>query len=486
MTDQSFWQGKTFDDFLFRPRRGVVSSRREVTLTARLAKTLHLELPILSANMNSVTAARMAKAMALEGGIGVVHRGSSIERQCERVAEVKRSRSAVIEEPLALPLGTTIAAARRFAKRHDITGILIETAAGSRVLAGLLSQRDLPWTRDGENRPVEEFMTPFERLVVAPPGIGVPEAERILFERRIERLPLVDGERRIHGLITRKDILFLRERPFASRDHKRRLLVAAAIGARGDFLERAAALLEAGADCLFLDIAHGHSVVMEQAITAVRERFAEVPLVCGNVATGEGARRLAELGADGIKVGVGPGRGCRTRMETGAGVPQLQAIWEARSAVGEHVPLVADGGMRHDKDIFLALACGASTVMLGSMLSGTDEAPGRVIEDPATHQKKKIYRGMTSPGAVLEALYDADEVVDEPEALETAAEGQELQVPYTGSVVDVLKRIRDHLRSAVSYAGDRDLAAARKRFLADPTRLLIPLSEAARRESYER
>ena len=197
------------------------------------------------------------------------------------------------------------------------------------MLAGLLSQRDLPRTHDAEDRPVEEFMTPFERLVVARSGITVEQAERILFERRIERLPPVDDARRIHGLITRKDILFLRERPFASRDRKGRLLVAAAIGARGDFLERAAALLEAGADCLCIDIAHGHSEVMEKAVAAVRKRFGDVPLVCGNVATREGAEWLAALGVDGIRVGVGPGRGCRTRMETAAGVPQLQAIREA-------------------------------------------------------------------------------------------------------------------------------------------------------------
>jgi IMP dehydrogenase len=324
--------------------------------------------------------------------------------------------------------------------------------------------------------------------VVERPGITVQQAERILFDRRIERLPLIDAERRIHGLITRKDILFLRERPFASRDSKGRLLVGAAVGARGDFLDRSAAMLEAGADCLFIDIAHGHSVVMEQAIAGIRRRFGDVPLVCGNVATREGALWLAELGADGIKVGVGPGRGCRTRMETAAGVPQLQAIHEAWQAVNESVPIIADGGVRHDKDVFLALACGASSVMLGSVLSGTDEAPGRVIEDPATHQKKKIYRGMTSPGAVFEALYDSEtaDPADAEGALETAAEGQEMQVPYTGSVTDILERVRGHLRSAVSYAGERSLAAARERVLAEPQRFLIPLSEAARRESYER
>lgn len=485
MEQDDFFAGRTFDDFLLRPRKGVVDTRQEIAIASSLTAGIELELPLVSANMDSVTGAGMARAMALEGGFGVVHRGSTIDRQRERVERVKRTRSAVIDEPMCLPAGTSIRAAREAARRHNITGLLIEMHAGSRVLAGVLSHRDMPWDRHSDDNPVDEFMTPVERLTTAPPGVSVEEAGRILYEARIERLPIIDAERRIHGLVTRKDILFMRERPFASRDAKGRLLVGAAIGARGDFLERAAAVLEAGADCLFIDIAHGHARVMEAAVARLRERFGATPLVGGNVATGEGARWLADLGVDAIKVGVGPGRGCRTRLETAAGVPQLQAIHEARQATGGSVPIIADGGVRHDKDLALALLCGASTVMLGSVLSGTDEAPGRVVEDPATRQKKKLYRGMTSPEAVFASLYDA-EGEDGPEALETPAEGQELQVPYTGSVVDILHRIRGHLRSAVSYAGERSLAAAREAVLADPAGRLIPLSESARRESYER
>lgn len=485
MAETDFFTGRTFDDFLLRPRKGVVDSRRQISLASRLAADIELELPIVSANMDSVTGARMARTMALEGGFGVIHRGSTIDKQAERVARVKRTRSAVIDKPMCLGRGTSIREARECARRHNITGILIETSTGSGVLAGLLSHRDMPWSRESENRPVDEFMTPVERLTTARPGVTVEEAGRILFDARIERLPIIDDERRIHGLVTRKDILFLSERPFASRDAKGRLLVGAAIGARGDFLERAAAVLEAGADCLFIDIAHGHSRVMELAVAAVRERFGDVALVCGNVATGEGAEWLVDLGVDAVKVGVGPGRGCRTRLETAAGVPQLQAIHETRLATAGRVPIIADGGVRDDKDIFLALACGASTVMLGSALSGTDEAPGRVIEDPATRQKKKLYRGMTSPEAVFASLYDA-EGEETPELLDTPAEGQELQVPYTGSVVDILHRVRGHLRSAVSYAGQSSLGAARETVLADPGSSLIRLSEPARRESYER
>ena len=480
------WIGKTFDDFLFRPQMGVTASRATVPLSSSLTHAIALELPIISSNMDSVTGGDMAQTMALEGGLGVVHRGQSIERQSDTVARVKRSHSAVIEHPRTLPAGSTIGEARAFARKYKINGILIENSPGSAILAGVLTRRDIPWDRSQDNEIVDHFMTPLAQLKTAGPQVAAEEAERIMFDGRIERLPLIDDEQRIHGLITRKDVRFLRERPFASKDAKGRLLAGAAVGCSGDFLERAQALLEAGADCLFVDIAHGHSQVMQNGIERLRAQFPNVPLVCGNVATGAGAQFMRDLGADAVKVGVGPGRGCRTRLETAAGVPQLQAIREAWCAVGGEIAIMADGGVRHDKDIFLALACGADTVMLGSALSGTDEAPGRVIEDPATHSKKKIYRGMTSPEAVMESLYDGEDAEAVDAALATPPEGQEIQVPYRGGVVDILHRIRGHLRSAVSYAGCESLAGAREMTLPDPLQYLIVLSDAARRESYER
>ena len=484
-TVETEFVGRTYDDFLFRPQPGVVGSRRDVSLSTRLSRHLGLGLPVVSANMDSVTGAQMAKAMALEGGTGFVHRGMSITAQAEGVARVKRTHGHVVEQPLCLPRGTTIREAREFTLKHNITGILIEESRGSGILVGLLSNRDLPWTEDLEGHRVEEFMTPVEKLVTGPPDITVEEAERRMFDHRIEKLPLVDTDRRIRGLITQKDIILARRRPYSSKDAKGRLLVGAAIGARGDFLERAAELLHAGADLILIDVAHGHSEVVRRAVEAFRAKFGDVELVCGNVGTAEGATFLRDLGVDGIKVGVGPGRGCRTRLETGAGVPQLQAVREAWCAVGDTVPIIADGGVRDDKDIFLALCCGASSVMLGNMLSGTDEAPGSVIEDPGTGEKRKIYRGMTSPQAVFEALY-SDEGPDLELALDVPAEGQEVQIPYKGSVLDILHRIRGHLRSAVSYAGEETLAAVRAKVLPDPLRYLIPLSPAARAESYER
>jgi IMP dehydrogenase len=344
----------------------------------------------------------------------------------------------------------------------------------------------MPWSEADDDRPVEDFMTPAATLVTGPPDISIGEAEDRMFAHRVEKLPLVDGDRRIRGLITKKDILAARQRPYSSKDARGRLLVGAAIGARGDFLERAAELLGAGADVLLVDIAHGHSQVMRRAMEAIRGRFGDVEVVCGNVATVEGAEFLRDLGAGAIKVGVGPGRGCRTRLETGAGVPQLQAIREAWCAVEDAVPVIADGGVREDKDLFLALVAGASVVMLGSLLSGTDEAPGQLIEDPGTGEKRKIYRGMTSPQAVFRALYDDEEPDALEAALEVPAEGQEMQVPYRGSVVTILRRIRGHLRSAVSYGGAESLAQLRDKVLPDPLRYLVPLSAASRAESYER
>ncbi|MFW6052112.1 MAG: IMP dehydrogenase [Myxococcota bacterium] len=478
--------GRTYDDFLLRPQRAVVTSRRDVSLRARLTRRIELELPVVSANMDSVTEARMARTMALEGGLGVIHRAMSIEAQVEMVRSVKRSQGYVVEDPLSLPRTATIDEARQFTRRHGISGILVEQAPGARVLAGLLSNRDMPWGGGDGDRPIAELMTPVERLHTAPPGIGVEEAERRLFEHRIEKLPLVDDRGRIAGLITRKDLILFRQRPFSSRDAKGRPLVGAAIGARADFLERAQALLEAGADVLVMDIAHAHADVMRDALVQFRQRLPDAELVCGNVGTAEGARFVVEHGADAVKVGIGPGRGCRTRLETAAGVPQLQAVREAWLAVGDRVPIVADGGVKSDKDLFLAIAVGASTVMLGSMLGGTDEAPGHVITDPATGEKRKVYRGMTSPQAVLHALYEAEGDEDAEQALDTPPEGQEMQVPYRGSVVPVLNRIRGHLRSSVSYAGERSLAAAREKVVNDPLAYLIPLGEPARRESYER
>ncbi len=474
--------GATFDDFLLRPQRGRVESRRQIDLALPLVRGIVLRLPIVGANMDTVTGPEMAKALALEGGIGFLHRNGTIAEEARSVGLVKRQHAHIIEEPRVLWRKHGLGEARRLMERLHISGILLEEKPGSRILAGILSHRDVPGFPVAEDAPVERFMTPFEQLVTAPPEVTLEEAEQRMYRHRKEKLPLIDQHRRIRGLITMRDLRLAKNRPDSTKDAKGRLVVGATIGVRGDFLERAQAVLDAGADCLLLDVAHAHSSVVEQGVKAFRRRFPGVPLVCGNVGTGEGASFLARLGAAAVKIGIGPGRGCRTRLETAAGVPQLQAVREAWLAVGDRVPLIADGGVRDDKDIALAILAGASTVMLGSALAGTDESPGVTIDDPSTGQKTKIYRGMTSPQAVLAGATgeDADDLLATPQ------EGQTVEILYRGSVSSILARIRGHLQSAVSYAGETSLRAARAKVARAPGEYLIRLSEASRKESFVR
>ena len=474
--------GRTFDDFLFRPQHTPVATRGEVNLAMPLVPGIDLALPVLGANMDTVVGEEMAKTLALEGGIGFLHRNCSIAEQAERVRYVKTRHSYVIEQPLLLERRATIAEARQAIRRYNASSFLIEEQKGSGLLAGILSHRDMPLDAASDARPVTDFMTPRERLVTRSPTVSLEEAEQAMFENRVEKLPLVDVDGRIRGLVTMRDLKLYKQNPHSTKDAKGRLRVGAAIGATGDFLQRAEALLQQEVDVVLLDVAHADSDAVQSAVSALRGRFGRVPLVAGNVATGAAARWLAGLGVDAIKVGVGPGLGCRTRLETGAGVPQLQAVREAYLATEGKVPIIADGGVKDDKDIFLAIACGGSTVMLGSMLSGTDEAPGIMVEEPSTRQKMKLYRGMTSPEAVADGA-EADELA---EALRTPAEGQSVRVPYVGSVVAILARLRGHLRSAVSYAGEAELREAHCKIARDPQKYLIPLSDASRRESFVR
>jgi len=475
--------GRTFDDFLFRPQHSPVSSRREVELSMPLAGEMRLSLPILGANMDTVVGEEMAKTLALEGAFGFLHRNAGIADQAARVRYVKTRHSYVIERPVLLDRAATMAQARLAMKRHHASGLLIEESNGSGILAGILSHRDLPLDRRAEGRPVSDFMTPRARLATRPPTVTIDEAEQVMFEHRVEKLPLVDEQNRIRGLITMRDLKLYKQKPYSSKDGRGRLRVGGAIGAVGDYMERAEALLAEEVDAILLDVAHADADSVERAVKAFRGKFRNVPFVVGNIATADAARWLASLGVDAIKVGVGPGRGCRTRLETGAGVPQLQAVREAWLGTEGQIPIIADGGVQNDKDIFLAIACGASVVMLGSLLAGTDESPGMIVEDPATRQKVKMYRGMTSPEAVADAAEDLEEAA---EALRTPAEGQSVRVPYVGSVIGTLTRVRGHLQSAVSYAGEKDLKTAHLKIAQDPARFLVPLSEAARKESFVR
>lgn len=488
MYTEQFFHGATFDDFLIRPQKSVVTTRKQVSLKMPLTKRISLGLPLVAANMDTVTGGEMMKTMSLEGGFAFLHRNCSIEQQIAMVADVKKQHSYVIESPLAIHADATVAEAIRMTKEHKIGGLLVEETPGSGILVGILSRRDIEYAlmvNDVTSDKVKIFMRPMP-LTVASPGVPMSVAEKIMLDSRVEKLPLVEGGNGVYyirGLITKKDIRVARQKPFSTKDTRGRLSVGAAVGATGDYLERSQALIEAGVDCITIDIAHAHSKVMEQAIDQFRAKCGDVDLVCGNIATGEAAKFLADMGVNAIKVGVGPGRGCRTRLETGFGVPQLQAIREIYLAIGDRIPIIADAGMKNDKDFFLAIACGASTVMSGGTFAGTDESPGELIADPATKLKYKLYRGMTSPEAVIAGSDDGDDI---EEKLSTPAEGQSSRIAYVGSVRNILQRIRGHLQSAVSYAGENDLASARTKIAGDPGKYLIRLTGAAEIESFHR
>ena len=456
------YEGLTFDDVLLLPDYSEVLPK-EVSVRTRLTKRLFLNIPILSAAMDTVTEAEMAIAMAREGGLGVIHKNLSIEAQAAMVRKVKRSEAGMIQDPVTLPPTATLEDAERLMREYRIGGLPVVDVYGR--LLGLVTNRDLRFERDLK-RPVTEVMTPVERLVTARPGTTLEEAEELLRRHKVEKLPLVDESGRLKGLITLKDIVKRRQYPNAVKDAQGRLLVGAAVGASKDLPERAQALVEAGVDVLVLDSAHGHSKGILEALVYLKETFGErVEVIAGNVATREGARALAERGADAVKVGIGPGSICTTRVVTGVGVPQITAILEAVAGVKDlDVPVIADGGIKYTGDVAKAIAAGAHAVMLGSMLAGTDEAPGEeVLKDG---RRYKLYRGMGSLGAMKQG--SADRYFQDPEKGETEAkklvpEGIEGMVPYKGPVADVLYQIVGGLRSAMGYVGAPDIETFRKK-----------------------
>lgn len=487
-------RGATFDDFIFAPQRSVLERRdpAAVDLSCRLSERLTLARPIVSANMDTVTRAEMAVVLAEEGGIGIIDRGfreGDIGPQVREVEIVKRTQHGIITDPYSVRADATLAEALAAMERSGV-GTLVVVGANRR-LEGLLSERDVRFV-DGSVR-VADRMTPVERLVVHRGPIGLDEAERLMVERKIKKLPLVDERGALAGLITAKDILKQKRLPFATRDAQGRLRVGAAIGARGDYLERAAELVRAGVDVIVIDIAHGHSGVMERAMGGFRKRFADVEMIAGNVATAEGARFLADRGANGVKVGIGPGGGCTTRINTSFGVPQVQALVECRRALGENgLPIIADGGIRRDGALVEALLFGGDTVMLGSAFAGTEESPGEIVHKPVLlpeSQKPvavpfKVLRGMASIGAIKDRLDVEDADTADLQAL--GAEGLEISVPARGSARTVLHDMVKHLCSAISYGGASSLAELRDLFRHHPERYVIRLSDAGRRESYER
>ena len=477
---EDIFVGKTFDDFSIEPQLGVVEHRENVQLKTRFSKNIGLNLPLVAANMDTVTGPKMCIAMAQHGGIGILPRSAAIpiSLQTEWAKKVKRAENFIIAKPYIILISNTVGEARRLMELKKVGTLPVVNE--SNELLGLLTDTMVLFC-DDDSDSVSDWMLKingglqFSRKEI----LSAQEARQELLRWKISKLPLVDSQFKLRGLIMAKDINRLLRHKVANKDSNGRLRVGAAIGATGDYLERADELIKVGVDVIVIDIAHAHNeAVLSKAVEKFREKFGDFELVCGNVATFEGACFLKDLGVQGIKVGIGSGHGCLTRIKTGVGVPQVHAVRSAWHALKDNdIPVVSDGGVRQTGHIPIALAVGASSVMVGSMLAGTDEALGRLIRDPLTGASKKEYRGMTSPQAKL-ATSSEDSIKN--------VEGRSEEVPYRGGVAEILKSIQQDLQSMVSYSGEADLESARLKFVQDPLQFLVPLSPAAIQESYRR
>lgn len=444
---QVVFQALTYDDVLLLPAYSEVLPRDTDTSTW-LTRRIRLNIPLLSAAMDTVTEADLAIAMAREGGIGFIHKNMSIQRQAEQVRRVKRSESGMIMDPVTLPETARVADALRLMRELGIGGIPI--VAADQTLRGIVTNRDLRFERDPQ-RPVTDVMTAMP-LITTAPGTTLQQAEAILQENKIEKLPVVDAQGRLTGLITYRDIIKKKDRPFACKDEYGRLRVGAAVGITPDLHERVTALRDAGVDVVSVDTAHGHSKGVIDAVRKLKTAFPELEIIAGNVATAEGAKALADAGADAVKVGVGPGSICTTRIIAGIGMPQLSAVMEAaRGLVGTGVPVIADGGIKFSGDVVKALAGGAATVMIGSLLAGTEEAPGDV--QLYEGRKYKTYRGMGSLEAMEDGSKDRYFQDAEDDVKKLVPEGIVGRVPYKGPVAEVLYQLTGGLRAGMGYCG---------------------------------
>ncbi|MGB9660569.1 MAG: IMP dehydrogenase [Moorellaceae bacterium] len=468
LEDKIVGEGLTFDDVLLVPAASAVLPR-EVDVSSFFTRNVRVNIPIASAGMDTVTEARMAIAMAREGGIGVIHKNMPIERQAQEVDRVKRSEHGVITDPIYLSPEHTVGEAVRIMEHYHISGVPI-TVKGK--LVGIITNRDIRFEQD-YSRPIGEVMTK-DNLVTAPVGTTLEEAKEILRRHKIEKLPLVDENFHLKGLITIKDIEKARKYPNSAKDRKGRLLVAAAVGVGKDTLERVEALVAAGVDVVVVDTAHGHSENVLKTISQIKKAYPELEVVGGNVATAEGALALIEAGVDAVKVGVGPGSICTTRVIAGIGVPQLTAILDcARVAKEKGVPVIADGGIKYSGDITKAIAAGASTVMIGSLLAGTEESPGEI--EIYQGRSFKTYRGMGSLAAMKEGSKDR---YFQEEADKLVPEGIEGRVPYKGPVAETLFQLVGGLKAGMGYLGTRNIAELQEKAR------FIRITQAGLRESH--
>lgn len=445
------YEALTYDDVLLVPAYSEVLPRETSTIS-HLTENIKLNIPIVSAAMDTVTEAELAIGIALEGGMGFIHKNMTITEQAEQVRKVKRSQSGMIQDPVTLPINSTVRDAEKIMREYKIGGIPVIDGQGK--LAGIITNRDLRFQKD-MSMPIERIMTK-ENLITAPEGITLAKAELILQQYKIEKLPIVNKRGKLTGLVTYKDILKKKNKPNACHDEYGRLRVGAAVGVTPDILDRISALKTSGVDVISIDTAHGHSRGVMEAAKSVRKKYPDLELIVGNIATGEAAKALAKSGANAIKVGVGPGSICTTRIVAGIGLPQLSAVYEAAKALkGSPVKVIADGGIRFSGDVVKALAAGADSVMIGSLLAGTEEAPGEVIIYEG--RKFKTYRGMGSLEAMDDGSKDRYFQDAEDDIKKLVPEGISGRVPFKGSVAEVLYQLVGGLRAGMGYCGAKNL-----------------------------
>ncbi len=463
----------TFDDVLLVPAYSQILPR-DVSLRTRLTRAIHLNIPVLSAAMDTVTEARMAIAIAQEGGMGIVHKNLSVRQQAAEVSKVKRYEAGVVKEPVTIRPDMTVHDVLQLTRQHKFSGLPVVDAAGKVV--GTVTNRDIRFETKLD-QPISSIMTPRERLVTVKEGASREEVIALLHKHRLERVLVVNDAFELRGLITVKDILKSTEFPNACKDELGRLRVGAAVGVGGDTPERVAALVEAGVDVLVVDTAHGHSEGVLKRVEWIKSHFPQVQVIGGNIATGAAARALVDHGADAVKVGIGPGSICTTRIVAGVGVPQITAVQNVAETLAETgVPVIADGGIRYSGDIAKAIAAGAHAVMLGGLLAGTDEAPGEI--ELYQGRSFKSYRGMGSLGAMQQGSKDRYFQDNEANVEKLVPEGIEGRVPYKGSVLNVLHQLMGGLRSSMGYLGSPDI----EHFHANAT--FVEITTAGMRESH--
>ncbi|HAD80963.1 MAG: IMP dehydrogenase [Candidatus Edwardsbacteria bacterium RifOxyA12_full_54_48] len=450
-------EGLTFDDVLLVPQRSEVLPN-EVEIGTRFSRHIKLNIPLVSAAMDTVTEHRLAVALAREGGLGVIHKNLAIEDQASEVDRVKRSESGMVSNPISLSPEHLLIDALAMMRKFSISGIPITDPGGH--LVGIITNRDLVFEKD-HTKKIGDVMTK-ENLITAPVGTTLDEASRILHQHRIEKLPIVDKKGMLKGLFTVKDVMKKEKHPNACKDSQGRLRVAAAIGVSGDFLERAGALVAAGVDALVIDTAHGHSIGVIAAVKKVKAKFPKVDLVAGNVATAEATRELIRAGVDAVKIGIGPGSICTTRVIAGVGVPQLTAVMEARAvALKYKIPIIADGGIKYSGDIVKALAAGADCIMIGNIFAGTEESPGETIL--LQGRSYKVYRGMGSLGAMRKGSADRYFQEKNTEEKKFVPEGIEGRIPYKGPLADTVYQLIGGLKSGMGYCGAANLKALQQK-----------------------